>query len=171
MMTQPKSHAQTLEQTMNRLVNVARTDAVFGQPVQRDGVTVIPCSEIALGLGLGGGAPRQNTEEQRSETGEGLGGGGGVRERPVAVIVMAQDGVHVKPILNLNRIAASVFSALGLSFLWLARRNQKASAALLSKELTRARLGRWLMFQQMGRKQRKRAGMLALAAMRKPGSF
>lgn len=169
MMTQPKigiSNSQTLEQTMSRLVNVARTDAVFGQPVQRDGVTIIPCSEVALGLGLGGGsAPRQNVGEGQKQEGEGIGGGGGVRERPVAVIVMTTDGVRVRPIPNATRIVVSLCTAAACAFLWLARRNQKARAAMFGRQLARARMGGMWLPQQTRRRQ-KRAGLLGLGMKR-----
>lgn len=170
MMTQPKvgiSNSQTLEQTMSRLVNIARTDAVFGQPVQRDGVTIIPCSEVALGLGLGGGsAPRSDTGAEQKQEGEGIGGGGGVRERPVAVIVVTTDGVRVRPIPNVTRIAVSLCTAAACAFLWLARRNQKARAALFGRQLARARLGSMWMPQQTRRGRQKRAGLMALRMKR-----
>lgn len=168
MMTQPKigiSNSETLEQTMSRLVNIARTDAVFGQPVQRDGVTIIPCSEIALGLGLGAGsAPRQHVNAEQKQEGEGMGGGGGVRERPVAVIVMTPDGVRVRPIPNVTRIAVSLCTAAACVFLWLARRNQKARAAMFARQL--ARMGGVWMPQQTRRRRQKRAGLMALGMKR-----
>jgi uncharacterized spore protein YtfJ len=170
MMTQPKigiTNSQTLEQTMSRLVNIARTDAVFGQPVQRDGVTIIPCSEVALGLGLGGGStPRQNVSAEQKQEGEGIGGGGGVREHPVAVIVMTTDGVRVRPIPNVTRIAGSLFTAAACAFLWLARRNQKARASMFGRQLARTRLTGIWMPRQTRRRWQKRARLMALAMKR-----
>jgi uncharacterized spore protein YtfJ len=51
----------------------ARFDArtVFGAPVERDGVTVIPVAAIRFGMGGGGGS-----DPSKGQAGEGGGGGG-----------------------------------------------------------------------------------------------
>src|ERR1700694_4573750 len=83
----------SVEQVMTELVHSASVNAVFGQPVEREGATIIPCSEIAIGLGLGSGTGP--VDEQGNSTGGGSGAGGSSRGRPVAVIVVARDGVAV----------------------------------------------------------------------------
>ena len=61
----------SVEQVMTELVHSANVNAVFGQPVEREGATIIPCSEIAVGLGLGSGAGP--VDERGNSTGGGLG--------------------------------------------------------------------------------------------------
>src|ERR1700686_4507002 len=90
--------AGSLEQVLGQLVSSASVDNVFGQPVERDGATIIPCSEIAVGLGMGSGTGP--VDEQGNPTGSGGGGGGGSRGRPVAVIVMTKEGVRIEPVLD-----------------------------------------------------------------------
>ena len=78
----------SIEQILSRLVNTARVDAVFGQPVERGDTTVIPCSEVTIGLGMGsGGGP---VDAQGYRTGGGSGAGGSATGRPIAVIVITK---------------------------------------------------------------------------------
>jgi uncharacterized spore protein YtfJ len=162
MMTQSKSATQTLEQTMNRLVDSVKTEAVFGQPVQRDGITIIPCSEVSLGLGLGGG-----NKPHQQEAGENMSGGGGVSERPIAVIVVTHNGVRVQPIPNVTKIAVSFFSALGFAFLLLGQRNQNLRMGLFARQMGRAPLGKMLLGQQLWSKRQRGAGFIALTLARR----
>ena len=80
---------------LNRLFEIARPSAVFGEPIQKGEYTVITASEVSLGMGLGTGAG-SGTEEAEKEnatpesgSGGGGGGGGGGWSRPVAVIISA----------------------------------------------------------------------------------
>lgn len=54
---------------------------VFGDPVERDGITVIPVGRMRWGFGGGGGRGGRANEE-----GEGSGGGGGGMASPVGYI-------------------------------------------------------------------------------------
>jgi hypothetical protein len=45
-----------LDRIANRLGNYARSDAVFGDPVTQDGITVIPVARVRWGFGGGAGA-------------------------------------------------------------------------------------------------------------------
>ena len=56
--------------------------AIFGDPVERDGVTVIPVGRLRWGFGGGGGTGGP----PGGEPGEGSGGGGGVAVSPVGYI-------------------------------------------------------------------------------------
>ncbi|HLX57853.1 MAG TPA: spore germination protein GerW family protein [Ktedonobacteraceae bacterium] len=109
----------SLEQVLGQLVNSASVDTVFGQPVERDGATIIPCSEIAVGLGMGTGSGP--VDEQGNSTGSGGGGGGGSRGRPVAVIVMSKDGVRIEPVLDLTKITLAAFTTGTFMLLWIGR--------------------------------------------------
>src|SRR5207302_5035665 len=98
----------SVEQVMTELVRSANVNAVFGQPVEREGATVIPCSEIAVGLGMGTGSGP--VDEQGNSTGSAGGAGGGSRGRPVAVIVMTREGVRIEPVLDLTKVALAAFT-------------------------------------------------------------
>src|SRR5947209_5150907 len=107
------------EQALSKLVITASADAVFGEPVVNGDTIVIPCSEVALGMGLGsGGGPM---DENGNPTGRGSGGGGGARGRPVAAIIITQDGVRVEPILDLTKIVLASLTTGAFILLWIGR--------------------------------------------------
>src|SRR5260370_35521017 len=83
----------SIEQILSRLVNTARVDAVFGQPVERGDTTVIPCSEVTIGLGMGsGGGP---VDAQGNRTGRASGAGGAATGRAFACSGLTKNGAHV----------------------------------------------------------------------------
>jgi uncharacterized spore protein YtfJ len=59
----------------------AKVATVFGDPVEREGITVIPVAKARFGFGGGGGAGGREGEE-----GSGGGGGGGALVSPVGYI-------------------------------------------------------------------------------------
>ena len=111
--------AGSVEQVLGQLASSARVDAVFGQPIEREGATVIPCAEIAIGLGMGTGSGPM--DEKGQPTGSGGGGGGGGRGRPIAVVIMTKDGVRVEPVLDLTKVVLATFSTGAFMLFWLTR--------------------------------------------------
>ena len=84
-------------------LNVRR---VYGDPVERDGVTVVPAALVIGGTGGGG-------------DNEGNGGGGlGVFARPVGAWEIRDGVVRWRPVVDLNRVLL-VLAFLGL---WALRR-------------------------------------------------
>jgi uncharacterized spore protein YtfJ len=75
---------------------------VYGEPVERDGVTVIPAAAVRGGGGGGGDAENNG------------GGGFGLVARPVGAYVIRQDGeVEWKPAIDLPRLLLAI-AALAL---------------------------------------------------------
>ena len=70
---------------------------VYGEPFERDGVTVIPAARVQGG---GGGG----TGEQPGGQGTGSGGGFGVIARPVGVFVIRGGEVTWRPAIDVTRI-------------------------------------------------------------------
>jgi uncharacterized spore protein YtfJ len=70
---------------------------VFGEPIERDGVMVIPVANVMGGFGGGRGDPR-------SEGNGGVGAGFGVRATPAGVYVIDHGRVRWEPALNLNAV-------------------------------------------------------------------
>ena len=122
MITEEKVQAPLVDPTgqeLNKLVSTASAGAVFGQPVVNGDTTVIPCSEVAIGMGLGsGGGP---VDEKGNPTGSGSGGGGGARGRPVAAIVITKEGVRVEPIFDLTKIVLASLTTGTFILLWVGR--------------------------------------------------
>jgi uncharacterized spore protein YtfJ len=107
------------EQALSRLVVTATADAVFGEPVVNGDTTVIPCSEVAIGMGMGSGSGPK--DEKGNPTGGGSGGGGGARGRPVAAIVITNEGVRVEPIFDLTKIILASLTTGTFILLWVGR--------------------------------------------------
>jgi uncharacterized spore protein YtfJ len=68
--------------------------AVFGEPVQQAGVTVIPVARVRWGFGGGGG----RSEAAPDGPASGSGGGGGVAADPIGYVEIGSDGATFRPI-------------------------------------------------------------------------
>lgn len=81
---------QILERLAEKLGNKASVSTVFGEPVQCDGITIIPVARFGFGLGAGaGGRKIAKTLE---------GGGGGASAAPVGYIELRDGSAVFKPI-------------------------------------------------------------------------
>lgn len=88
--------------------------AVFGEPVERDGITVIPVARTRWGFGGGSGSGGDESIAG-GEHGEGSGGGGGAMSSPLGFIEIANgqatfrridDPVAMWPLLVAGSISA-----------------------------------------------------------------
>lgn len=99
-------------ETMDSFMGTAGVDKVYGRPIRRDQVTMIPTAEIvtAMGFGTGGGAGGDSSGD-----GGGAGGGGGGRtfSRPVAIVIASPEGVRVEPVIDVTKIALAALTAFG----------------------------------------------------------
>lgn len=93
-----------------------RAKSVVGEPMVVDGYTIVPLLSLGFGFGAGGGGGKgKNGDNQDGEgSGGGTGGGGGVK--PVAVVIISNDGVRVEPIQGppsgLEKLGAAIGSAV-----------------------------------------------------------
>lgn len=103
-----------LEGLAERLGFHARAGAVFGDPVEKGGVTVIPVAKIRYGFGGGSGSDTKD-EGEGSKHDEGSGGGGGLTASPLGFIEVREDSAEFKPINDpmaaVPVILASAFAA------------------------------------------------------------
>ena len=76
-----------------KLGATARAATVFGDPVERDGVTVIPVARARWGFG--GGAGKRRDED-------GAGGGGGAQVTPVGFIELRNGEAQFRPIRSIS---------------------------------------------------------------------
>ena len=92
---------------VNELLGVAQdaitVKRVFGDPIETEGVTVIPAAKV--GGGGGGGGDNENNG----------GGGFGLGARPVGAYVVKGDDVRWVPAVDVNRLLAFAF-VVGLVF-------------------------------------------------------
>ena len=116
----------TLPQLIPSISDAMTVRRVFGEPYERDGVTVIPAAAVRGGGGSGSGK-----EEGRQEGGrqEGEGGGFGITARPAGAYVYKDGTVNWQPALDVNRIVA--VAVVGwVATIWLVSRTLMASRKL-----------------------------------------
>lgn len=87
----------------------ANVKAVFGEPIARDGLVVVPVAKVRWGFGGGAGsgpmaAPTEpgaaSTEPGAAQpTGSGQGGGGGATADPIGWLEISDAGAEFKPIV------------------------------------------------------------------------
>ena len=93
----------------------------FGEPYERDGVTVIPAARVAGGSGGGGGHdPNGN---------EGEGGAFGVQATPEGVYVVRNGDVRWQPALDVNKLVG-IIGAVAITWLVTRARTQRLRAKL-----------------------------------------
>lgn len=84
-----------LGQLAQDLKHFARTDTIFGEPMELQGTTIIPVCKVSVGYGGGGGEGEGTAEQKPSGKGTGGGGGGGVRVEPSALIIARNGEISV----------------------------------------------------------------------------
>lgn len=91
---------------------------VFGEPYEKNGVTVIPAAAVAGGGG-GGEGEGERTDEG---TGSGSGSGFGLSGRPAGAFIIRDGEVTWQPAIDVNRIISGAFALLALALLVRLRR-------------------------------------------------
>ena len=89
---------ERLNRFMESLGGTASAKAVFGEPVEKDGVTIVPVARVRYGGGGGGG--RGRGRKKKGDAGDadqvGFGHGGGVQAAPVGYIELSGGRGHVQ---------------------------------------------------------------------------
>jgi uncharacterized spore protein YtfJ len=87
----------------------AQASTIFGEPVEREGVTVVPVAKARFGFGGGAGSGAREGAERL-----GRGGGGGVAISPIGYIEVRDHGSEFKRIFtSLDYLALAAAAALG----------------------------------------------------------
>ena len=89
----PISADRFLGTMAEKLGAVARAATVFSEPIERQGITVIPVAKARWGFGGGVG---------RQKDADGGGGGGGVQVTPIGFIEIKNDRAEFRPIRTLS---------------------------------------------------------------------
>jgi uncharacterized spore protein YtfJ len=89
-----------IEELITTARDAVTVKRVFGEPYEKDGVTVIPAASI--GGGGGGGAGHDESGQ------EGEGGGFGVGGRPAGAYVIKDGSVRWQPAVDVNRLIGTV---------------------------------------------------------------
>jgi uncharacterized spore protein YtfJ len=102
-----------VERIAERVGAKATVKAVFGDPIERDGITIIPVAKVRWGFGGGAGSgpmpvavgPGRDADADPGAapgspvaSGSGSGGGGGMTAEPVGYLEIGPDGASFIPI-------------------------------------------------------------------------
>lgn len=91
--------SEMLQESMEKLREMADTNTIVGQPIQTpDGVTLIPISRVSMGMGGGGAAFGGKKKEVDSDGNLGAGVGVGVKIDPVAFLVVKDGFTRIMPV-------------------------------------------------------------------------
>lgn len=98
-----------LKATVEELDKLLNPRNVLGDPIERDGATVIPIVSYGFGFGAGGGEGGQGAQ---AGTGGGAGAGGGIK--PLGAIILDANGARVEAVKGaMTSVAQVVAEAAG----------------------------------------------------------
>lgn len=110
----------TLDELINKAKDSLQVTMVYGEPYEKDGVTVIPAATILGGGGGGGGRDQQGQEGQ--------GGGFGVTAKPAGAFIIKNGEVRWEPAVDVNRLITTV-GVIALAGLFIGTRIARRRAA------------------------------------------
>lgn len=82
------------DKAVTEIERILTTKTAVGEPIELAGNTIIPLVSVGFGFGVGEG---QGTDPKKG-TGHGGGTGGGGGVKPVALLIVNDEGVRVEPI-------------------------------------------------------------------------
>jgi hypothetical protein len=88
--------SRVLEELAERVGARASVQAVFGEPIQRGDLTIVPVARVRWGVGGGAGSGGDATGGPGF--GSGIGGGGGVTADPIGYLEIRPSGSEFRPI-------------------------------------------------------------------------
>ena len=91
-----------IEGLAHQLGITANAKYIYGEAIERDGVTVLPVARAAYGFGGGSG---------KKEQGEGAGGGGGVMLTPVGYIEIKNGETRFRPTRDPLALVPAILAA------------------------------------------------------------
>ena len=95
-----------LERMAEKLGVQARSASVYSEPIEKNGITIVPVAKVRWGFGGGGGTGSKEGKEQ----GSGSGGGGGMRVTPVGYIELKDGQSEFKPIRDASSFVPAILA-------------------------------------------------------------
>ena len=95
--------------SMEEIRGMLSAERVVGEPIVVGGTTIIPLVSVGFGFGGGGGTGKGGKSEKETGEGRGMGTGGGGGVKPVALIIINEEGVRVEALKGaMSSLAESV---------------------------------------------------------------
>jgi uncharacterized spore protein YtfJ len=95
--TERREQAMDVQDVIAQAQDTLTVKRVFGEPYEKDGVTVIPAARVQGGAGGGSGEDPQGQ-------GKGSGSGFGMTARPVGAFIIREGELSWRPAVDVNRI-------------------------------------------------------------------
>jgi len=84
--------------TMEKIREIAEVNTIVGQPIEAEGVTIIPVSRLAVGFASGGSDFAAKNQKPEADNAFGGGGGAGMSLSPVAFLIVKEGAVRLLPV-------------------------------------------------------------------------
>lgn len=130
-MTTATAQRPVVDGILERLGVAGNVGTVFGAPVERDGITLLPAAVVRGGGGGGHGGGDGARDDGEDSSGYGEGGGFGLQVRPVGAFVVESGHVRWQPAMDWTRIVLAgdaVLVTLLLTRWWTRRARVRAEA-------------------------------------------
>ncbi len=111
--------------TIDKARDVLTVKRVFGDPYEKNGVTMIPAARVQ---GAAGGGKGEGTDMEGGGAGSGSGSGFGINARPAGAFVIKGDDVQWRPAVDVNKIIIGA-QLIALAAILLARTVVKTRAS------------------------------------------
>jgi uncharacterized spore protein YtfJ len=103
-----------LQSLKESVLSQASVKAIYGDPIEAHGRTIIPVAKIVYGFGAGAGTGGMGDSSAR---GEGGGGGGGARAVPIGVIEVSNQPTRFVPISDRKKLTGVMLAGIVLGML------------------------------------------------------
>ena len=98
---------EIIDNVTEKIQKNAQAKAIFGDPIEKDGITVIPIARVCVSGFGGGGGGEDETKKKGEKQGAGLGLGVRSKTSPVGYIEISEEGTVYKEITDRNRMIMS----------------------------------------------------------------
>jgi uncharacterized spore protein YtfJ len=93
-----------LKEIIDQATDTLTVRRVYGEPIERDSMLLVPVAAVRGGAGGGGGEGRPTGEGVPAVSGSGFGGGWGGETRPIGAFVIRNGEVSWQPVVDVNRV-------------------------------------------------------------------
>lgn len=87
-----------MDTTMQKIREIADVNTIVGQPLQVEGVTIIPVSRVSMGFASGGSDFTTKNQKPEMDNAFGGGSGAGINIVPVAFLIVKGESVKLMPV-------------------------------------------------------------------------
>lgn len=89
---------ELMDTTLEKIHAMADANTIIGQPIQAEGMTLIPVSRLSFGFAAGGSDFTSKHQKPEADNAFGGGSGAGVNIAPVAFLIVKGDSVKLLPV-------------------------------------------------------------------------